>query len=258
MIGLCPLASGSKGNAIYIGTPCSKILIDVGISVKDLMHRLSSIDVDIEQLDAVLLTHEHIDHIRGLSALVRKKNIPVFANIETAKAVAALVKAPLKFKIFSTGDPFTIGDIGIHPFTVSHDAMDPVAFALQIDGIKIGICADLGFVSSSVLHMLQYCHYLYIEANHKPSMVHACARPLIYKQRVLSRLGHLSNEEAADVIDAVYHDRLRHIYLAHLSSECNHPDVALHTVRERLQKHNKIVSVSIAPQDCVAQTVLFS
>lgn len=258
MIGFCPLASGSKGNALYLGSKNTKLLIDAGLSVKELKERLSSIQVEIEEIQGVLITHEHVDHIRGISTLCQKYGIPVFANIETAKAILSVVKYPPKFKIFSTGDPFQLSDIYIHPFSIPHDAIDPVAFTFRIDGLKIGVCADLGFASSLVVGQLRECDYLYIEANHEPSRVHACSRPMVYKQRVLSRQGHLSNEESASVVTAVHHDRLKHVYLAHLSSECNSPDLALQTVSKALARENKSVSISVAPQDTVATAVYFS
>jgi phosphoribosyl 1,2-cyclic phosphodiesterase len=258
MIGFCPLASGSRGNALYFGTENTKILIDAGISLKDLTQRLAALRVDVQDLNAVIITHEHIDHIRGLSALCRKWDIPVFANSETAKAIIESATYRPKFKIFSTGETFHFADVKIHPFGVQHDAIDPVAFVLETDSVKVGICADLGFASTLVIHKLQKCDYLYLEANHQPSMVFACSRPIVYKQRVLSRQGHLSNEEAAFILNAVYHEDLKHVYLAHLSSECNTPELALHIVQEALRQQNKEVSVSIALQDAVSAPVYFS
>ncbi len=257
MIGFCPLASGSKGNALYFGTPQVKILIDCGISFKDLAERLSKIGVEPGELDAVIITHEHIDHIRGLPVLCKKLDIPVFANLETAKAIVCAAKYNPKFKIFSTGDSFRFRDVDIHPFSIPHDAMDPVAFTFKMDSLKLGVCADLGFASTLVMHQLQRCDYLYLEANHQPSMVHACSRPVVYKQRVLSRQGHLSNEDSAEVIVSVHHDKLKHVYLAHLSSECNTPDTALKIVKEALERKQKELTVSVAPQHEIATPVYF-
>lgn len=258
MIGFCPLASGSKGNALYFGSPKAKILIDSGISLKELTERLGKIGVEVGDLTAVLVTHEHIDHIRGLSALCRKWNIPIFANLETAKAIVAASLHTPKFKIFSTGDSFQFADVQIHPFSIPHDAIDPVAFTIKLDSLKVGICADLGFASTLVVHQLKNCDYLYLEANHQPSMVHASARPMVYKQRVLSRQGHLSNEDSAEVILSVHHDNLKHVYLAHLSSECNTPEIALKTITDALERQQKRLSVSVAPQHEAGVSVLFS
>lgn len=261
MIGFCPLASGSKGNAIYLGGEKTKILIDAGLSLKDLTERLATIHVSLETIDAVLITHEHIDHIRGLAVLCRKHGIPIFANKETANAILEALGSTSftpKFKIFSTGERFQFGDISINPFSIQHDAIEPVAFTFETCGVKVGLCADLGFASSIVLHQLQHCDYLYLESNHEPSMVHSSSRPLVYKQRVLSRLGHLSNQEAAGVLSYVHHKGLKHVYLAHLSSECNNPVLALKIMRDRMEREEKEVLVTVAPQDEVSQPVLFS
>ena len=258
MIGFCPLASGSKGNSIYLGTGKTKILVDAGISLKDLTERLLKIGVEVQSIDAVLITHEHIDHIRGISALCRKWNIPVFANRETAKAIAAVSTFMPKFKIFSTGESFQFEDVKVHPFSIQHDAIEPVAFTFEFGKLKVGVCADLGFATTLVTHQLQNCDYLYVEANHQPSMVHASSRPMVYKQRVLSRQGHLSNEESAKLISDVHHEKLKHVYLAHLSSECNTPELALKIITETLEKENKSVNVTVSPQSEISLPIYFS
>lgn len=257
MIGFCPLASGSKGNCIYFGTEKTKILIDAGLSYKMLCLRLQEIQVDIQDIDAIFITHEHTDHIRGLEVIAAKFGIPVFANSDTAKAIYANVQVCPKFKIFATGEPFEYGDFLVKSFSIQHDAADPVAFKIEYKNLKIGFCTDLGFVSPLVSSQLQGCDYLYVEANHQPSMVHASARPAIYKQRVLGRLGHLSNEECAQLLFDVFHSGLQHVHLAHLSSECNNPDLALQIVRAKLQEKGYAGEVSIAHQDKLGKAVLF-
>ncbi len=255
MFGFCPLASGSKGNCIYFGTENTKILIDAGISAKVIKERLAEINVDLAAIDAILITHEHTDHIRGLQMLGLKMGIPVFANSETAKGIYASLNEVPKFKIFSTGETFEFGDLEIHPFSIQHDTLDPVAFTIKTGGIKVGFCTDLGFATTLVKNQLQDCDYLYIEANHQPSMVHASARPMVYKQRVLSRQGHLSNEDCADLIAHVMHPKLKHVHLAHLSSECNCPELALQIVQNKLQAAG--VKVSIAYQEKLSEPIYF-
>ena len=252
MIGFCPLASGSKGNCIYFGTKTTKILIDGGLSAKAIGERLLQIGVSLSDIDAILVTHEHSDHIKGLDILTTKWNIPIFCNGDTAKALLASLKQRPRLKIFSTGELFEFGDIHIHPFSIQHDAVDPVAFVIKANGIKVGVCADLGFATSLVINQLKECDYLYIEANHEPSMVHACSRPPIYKQRVLSRQGHLSNEECAKLIGDVIHPGLKHIYLAHLSSECNSIERALQVIQNKLNEHRAATQLSIAFQDQIS------
>jgi phosphoribosyl 1,2-cyclic phosphodiesterase len=256
MKGFCPLASGSKGNALYLGTNDTKVLIDAGLSARMIKHKLEEIDVDLSQIDAIVITHEHSDHIRGLATLGCKMGIPVFANSDTARAIYETLGDAPKFKIFSTGEKFEFGDIEFDPFSIQHDAIDPVGFAIRIGNTKLGVCADLGFATSMVISKLQECDYLYIEANHQEEMVHACPRPAVYKQRVLSRLGHLSNRQSADLLKALLHAKLKHVHLAHLSGECNHPDLALKTVQEMLSEHAAAVDVSIAHQDKLSHGVL--
>lgn len=249
MKGFCPLASGSKGNCIYLGTNQVKILIDAGLSARAIQQRLSEINVDIADIDAILVTHEHTDHIQGLRVLAYKMGIPVFANHETAKGIVNTFHDCPKFKIFSTGETFEFGDMEIHPFSIQHDTLDPVAFTIRIGDVKLGICTDLGFATTLVQSQLRECDYLYLEANHQPSMVHASPRPMVYKQRVLSRTGHLSNESCGQLLAKVHSPRLKHVYLAHLSSECNTPETALGVVRSILADHGIDLSLGIAYQD---------
>lgn len=254
MEGFCPLASGSKGNCIYLGTKKTKILIDAGLSGKATQAKLEQIDVDLEDIDAILITHEHTDHIQGLKTLALKMNIPVIANSETAKGIYDTFRECPKFKIFTTGETFVYEDLEIHPFSIQHDTADPVAFTIKLDGLKMGFCTDLGFPTTLVRSHLKECDYLYVEANHQPSMVHACSRPMVYKQRVLGRSGHLSNEACGELLAEVMHPKLRHIHLAHLSQECNHPETALKIVREKI---GESIKMSIAPQDTLGEAILF-
>lgn len=257
MIGFCPLASGSKGNCIYLGTPKTKILIDAGISSRAIQQKLAEINVDVADIDAIIITHEHFDHIQGLRVLAYKMGIPVFANTETAKGIVEYFHDCPKFRIFSTGETFHFNDLDIHPFSIQHDTLDPVAFTVKHDGLKLGFCADLGFVTSLVQNKLRDCDYLYVEANHEPSMVHASPRPMIYKQRVLSRTGHLSNEECGRLLAHVAHDGLKHVHLAHLSSECNTPEKALSVIRNILSESGINLEMCVAPQNIISKAIHF-
>lgn len=257
MIGFCPLASGSKGNCIYLGTPKTKILIDAGLSGKLIISKLAEINVDISEIDAIIISHEHTDHIQGLKVLAFKYGIPILANHETAKAIVEYVGDCPKFKIFSTGESFQFRDMEIHPFSIQHDTLDPVAFTIRVDGLKLGFCTDLGFVTTLVQNKLQECDYLYVEANHQPSMVHASARPMIYKQRVLSRVGHLSNEACGQLLVQVANPKLKHVHLAHLSQECNTPETAISVIQSILKEHQISIEMCTAPQDKISKAVLF-
>ncbi|MES2344807.1 MAG: MBL fold metallo-hydrolase [Chlamydiota bacterium] len=254
MYGFCPLASGSKGNCIYVGTKEAKILIDAGLSGRAIKERLALINVDLSEIDAILVTHEHIDHIRGLQVLGCRMGIPVFANGDTAKAIYDFLHECPKFKIFSTGETFEFGGMEIHPFSIQHDAIDPVAFTIKTSDLKLGFCADLGFATTLVSSQLQGCDYLYLESNHEVSMVHSCNRPMVYKQRVLSRQGHLSNEQCASLLQELHHANLKHVHLAHLSSECNAHEIALKSATTAL---NTAIPVSIALQDIPSTPIFF-
>lgn len=257
MIGFCPLASGSKGNCLYVGSPTTRVLIDAGLSTSALCERLAEIQIDPQTIEAILITHDHSDHIKGLFPFVEKWRIPIFSNAETAKGIVSAFGMRPRFKIFTTGESFQFGDLVVHPFSVPHDTLDPVAFTIQIGSVKLGICADLGHVTSLVRKHLENCDYLYLEANHQPSMVHASSRPALLKQRILGRQGHLSNAECAALLASIHHPDLKHVYLAHLSSECNAEEVALQVVTETLSAQNKQVDLSIAYQDKVSTPMLF-
>jgi phosphoribosyl 1,2-cyclic phosphodiesterase len=257
MIGFCPLASGSKGNAIFVGSKNTRILIDAGISYSSLVEKLAAIDVDIRTIQAVLVTHEHVDHIQGLPVLCNHLSIPILVNAETARGICQVLQIRPRFKIFTTGEPFVFGDFTIRSFPVPHDTLEPVAFTLKVGGLKLGFCADIGHVTSLVKKELEGCDYLYLEANHEPSMVHASHRPQVYKQRVLGRQGHLSNDDCASLISLIAHLDLKHIHLAHLSSECNHPDLALKKVQEALDRVGNRSDLSIAYQDRISKCIYF-
>lgn len=256
MEGFCPLASGSKGNALYLGAKHTKVLIDAGLSARMIQKKLEEINVDLSDIDAIIVTHEHTDHIRGLATLGLKMGFPVFCNSETARAIYEIIGDAPKFKLFSTGEKFEFGDIEFDPFSIQHDAMDPVGFAIQTGGVKLGVCADLGFATSLVASKLMECDYLYLEANHQVEMVHACSRPAVYKQRVLGRLGHLSNKQTAELLQKLLHPELKRVYLAHLSAECNHPKLAEEMIKEQLKEHD--AKVFIAHQDEVSSATFFN
>lgn len=255
--GFCPLASGSSGNVSYLGTDKVKILFDAGISFKSLKERLSDIDVKIEEIDAVVISHEHTDHVKAVEMITKKTNIPIFCNSDTAKMLCQTMEVRPKLKIFSTGEEFTFGDVTIQPFSIQHDTVDPVAFTIVFKGIKIGICTDLGFATKLVKHHLLDCDYIILEANHDEELVHLSSRPMVYKQRVLSRQGHLSNTACGQLLSEVHSPKLKHVFLAHLSSECNKEELALQTVRDILKQEGKRVDMSIAYPDKVSRFISF-
>lgn len=253
MVLFCPLASGSKGNCTFVGTGRTKLLIDAGLSARSTQQRLAILGVDLSEIDAIVLTHDHIDHIAGLRVLAQRLSVPIVCNSETARGVAQCFGKIARCKIFRTGEPFEIGDFRLLPFSIQHDTGDPVGFVVETQSddvpVKIGICTDLGFVTTLVADHLKECCCLHIEANHDPELVHLSLRPPLYKQRVLGRMGHLSNGDCADLIKRVAHPKLQRVYLAHLSEECNRQELALGTVSKALAAPYQALSILTAHQN---------
>jgi phosphoribosyl 1,2-cyclic phosphodiesterase len=221
MVRVLPLGSGSSGNATVVEFGSRRILVDAGLSARDLTARLTAVGVPPSSLTAILLTHEHHDHARGLERFAFKLKVPVFTSPET---LAALNLAPMhlgKWHPFASGVPFDLGGVNVDPFAVPHDAADPVGFVLESDGIRVGIATDLGHATTLVLERLRGCHVLLVESNHDDDMLVRGPYPWALKQRIGGRLGHLSNEEAATLIAAAADDDCQAVILAHLSENNN-------------------------------------
>jgi len=229
------LGSGSAGNCAFLETEETRILIDAGLSARQIRVRLASIGRVPENLTGILLTHEHSDHVQGLPGLCDKFHIPVYCNRPTKEAIEFQTQARLDSRLFSTGASFAIGDITVETFMVPHDAHDPVGFVLRTAAGNIGFLTDLGQATKLVLERVRTANVLLLEANHDVRLLQDCLhRPWSLKQRILSRHGHLSNDAAADAAEQVVSAGLRHLYLGHLSRECNRPDLALRTISDRL------------------------
>ncbi len=227
MEGFCSLGSGSKGNMTVLRGSKSIYLVDAGFSLKKTTELLAKIDIDLKNVQGILITHDHHDHIVGLEAITNQYDIPIYANCETAKVLHETLPKRPKFKIFENGVSFHLDEFTVYPFSIPHDTVDPVAYTFSWKDKKLGICTDIGFATPLAIRALKGCTHLLIEANHEVSLVHACNRPAVYKRRVLSKQGHLSNEESRSLIDALLHEDLELIALAHLSQECNAPEIAL-------------------------------
>jgi phosphoribosyl 1,2-cyclic phosphodiesterase len=243
---LCILASGSKGNAIYVSDGDTSLLIDAGLSGKEIERRMRSRDLDPTSLDAILVTHEHADHVRGVGVLSRRYDLPVYINPKTDGAAAGQIKKIRDVRHFACGRSFTINDLTLHPFSTSHDASDSAGFTVQRDGIKIGIATDLGIATSVVRTHLKHCSLLILESNHDPQMLMEGPYPWYLKQRVRGRTGHLANEASRDLLGDLLHDRLIHVVLAHLSEQNNTPELALRAMTPVLA-HTR-VRLSVADQ----------
>jgi phosphoribosyl 1,2-cyclic phosphodiesterase len=231
------LGSGSNGNCAYVETAETRILVDAGFSLRQIRQRLATIGRAPENLTGILITHEHSDHIAGLSALTEKLHIPVYCNRPTAEEIQFQLKSKLAFRLFSTGMSFEIGDILVETFSIPHDAQDPVGFLLRTNGANIGFLTDLGHATKLVLERIRPANALVLESNHDVKMLQDCPRrPWSLKQRILGRHGHLSNEAAAEAAQEIMSAELRYLYLGHLSRECNKPELAERVMNERLQK----------------------
>jgi phosphoribosyl 1,2-cyclic phosphodiesterase len=227
-IKLCVLASGSSGNCTFIGTETTRILIDAGLSARKTAARLAEIGEKVEDIDAICVTHEHSDHIAGIRVLQKKHDIRVYANAGTLDGIRAAQKGhEVICSQFTTGCVFEIGDVQLEPFSISHDAYEPVGFVIRSGECMIGMATDIGIVTNLLREKLRACDVVVIEANHDEEMVHAAPRPWSLKQRILSNQGHLSNRASAELIAEIAGEGLVHLFLAHLSGDCNSPTHAL-------------------------------
>jgi phosphoribosyl 1,2-cyclic phosphodiesterase len=231
-IKLSILASGSKGNSIYVATPRVRVLIDAGLSAREIDRRLKRIGLRAKDLDAVVITHEHRDHVSGLGPLSRRYRLPVFLNRATRRNLPDQVGSLADCIEFNTGRSFSVADLTIHPFSLSHDAADPVGLTLVNGESKVGICTDLGRATRLVEHHLQGCRLLLLEANHDVGMLTKGPYPWSLKQRIKSTSGHLSNDKARELLARVLGDPLQRVILAHLSEVNNRPETALEAFAE--------------------------
>ena len=228
------LGSGSAGNSALVSTGHCKILVDGGLSARQLALRLEQCGVRPDQLDGVLLTHEHGDHICGLEVLCRKFQVPIYANTLTAEAVRcdSALDEHRNWRLFRTGAEFSICDINIQTFPVPHDAVDPVGFLFHTGSRALGYITDLGYATKMLVERLREVHTLVVETNHDEKLLQADPyRPWPVKQRIMSRHGHLSNASAATVISELLPGKIERVVLGHLSRDCNTPDLACSTVR---------------------------
>ena len=240
------LSSGSRGNCIYIESDTAKIIIDSGLSVKELGRRLKSIDRTPEELDAVFLTHEHSDHIGGVGPLVRKYSIPLYATNGTIQASQKLGSVPV-FNPIRSGETVQVDGLEIEPYATSHDAREPVAYVIRCQSRKLGHATDMGIVTHEVREILKNSHVLLLESNHDVEMLDVGPYSWTLKKRIKSDLGHLSNEACGELLAAIKHDHLQRVILMHLSQTNNHPEIAHVTALQALGNHYPILS--LADQD---------
>ena len=243
MFQFCSLYSGSSGNCSYVHTESTKILIDAGQSSKKIEEALRLINVDPYSIDAILITHEHVDHVKGAGLLSKKFNIPVYANIETWNAMQEQKNkmAEENIKIFSFDD-FFIGDIKIQAFSIPHDAANPCGFNLYHENKKMSIATDIGHISKSVMDKLINSSFLLLEANYEPEVLRCSRYPYLLKNRISGPNGHLSNSECGKTISYLASKGLKSAMIGHLSEENNFPELAYKTVVEEMMQNDNTIS----------------
>jgi phosphoribosyl 1,2-cyclic phosphodiesterase len=250
------LGSGSAGNSALVATDHCRVLVDGGLSARQIVLRLEQCGVTPAQLDGVLLTHEHGDHVCGLEVLCRKFDIPIYCNALTAEAIRCegALDRHRNWRLFRTGTEFSICDITVQAFPVPHDAVDPVGFAFHAGSGSLGFITDLGYAPRVIIERLREVRTVVIETNHDEKLLQNDShRPWPVKQRIQSRHGHLSNAAAASVIEQLLPGKIERVVLGHLSRDCNTPALAFAAVRESLARSGKVdIELYCATQSSVS------
>ena len=299
MMRMTVLASGSKGNSTLVSSSRTRILVDAGLSCRELLKRMQMADEDPAAIDALLITHEHQDHVQGVAVLARKLGVPVYftqathrawmrwmmpqkrltyaawlaqrqqdlaqrqaveADVESAEESPAKEEDPCRLpgvEYFAAGSGFWIGDVAVTPFTIPHDAADPVGFVFEADGVRMAIATDLGYMPPNVKMAIRNCDVLMLESNHDLEMLRDGPYPWSVKQRVMSRVGHLSNEAASDFLEKNYDGNASYVVLAHLS-ECNNlPELARVTAEGALRDRMSLLAnkLILAQQDAPLEPI---
>ena len=261
---LCSIASGSSGNCIYVGSDCAHVLIDAGISGRRVEAGLNSLELTGRDLDGILITHEHSDHIKGLGVIARKYGIPIYATGGTVDAMVrsgSLGKIPEGiFREIREDEPFLIKDLVVNPFTIPHDAAQPVGYRLECGEHSVGIATDLGKYNEYIIENLQNLDALLLEANHDIRMLQVGRYPYYLKQRIMGDRGHLSNENAGQLLCRLLHDNLKAVFLGHLSKENNYEELAYETVCSEVTMgdtpyKSKDFKIQVAKRDYISETV---
>ncbi len=244
---VCILASSSAGNCAFLATDRTRILIDAGISRREVARRLAAIGEDIAELDAVLVTHEHSDHVCGLQTLVKRSEgrLAVYATHGTAPCLE-WEEVPAAVECFQAGAGFTVGDFDVTSFTIPHDAMDPVGFTICAHGVKVAFATDLGYVPASLGVHFRGTDVLVLESNHDLEMLRVGPYPWSVKQRVMGRRGHLSNEVASAFIREELDGRVSTVILGHISEHNNHPELVRKSASEALYGRSLFTRLVVA------------
>lgn len=261
---ICSIASGSSGNCIYIGGNDTNILIDVGISGKKIENGLKEINISPQNIDGILITHEHSDHVKGLGVMSRRYGIPIYATKATWNELmntSSLGKIDDELhNVIIPNEDFSIKEFTIHPFNSYHDAIDPVCYTIQNGYKKISVATDLGCYDEYIMEKLQGSNILFIEANHDVNMLQVGKYPYFLKRRILSDIGHLSNEMSGKLVTNLYHKKLTHIILGHLSKENNYPELAYESVKMEIMASQIIdcdkINLCVAKRDANSDLII--
>ena len=254
MLNFCSLYSGSSGNSLLVETENTKLLVDAGVSSRKIENALNDINIDPSSIDAILITHEHSDHVQGLGTFSKKFDLPVFVNQETLDAMPKQRDkiADKNINKFNLKDTFDIGDLKIHPFSIPHDAANPCGFNIFKDNKKLSIATDIGNMTLDVLKCLEESEFILLESNYDLEVLKHSPYPYNLKRRVAGLHGHLSNELAGKTISHLLKSGLKNAMLGHLSKESNFPELAYQTVVDELIYNNydeNSISLSVASRD---------
>jgi len=262
---LCSIASGSSGNCIYVGDEHTHLLVDTGISKKRIEEGLKELEIKGDELSGILVTHEHADHIQGLGVFSRKYNIPIYATrgtlqgIQSAKSLGKMPEA--LYHEIKADEEFSLGDILVHPFAISHDANEPTGFRFQSGKKKVAVATDLGKYDQYIVNNLKNLDALLLESNHDVHMLEVGPYPYPLKRRVLGDRGHLSNELSGRLLCDILHDNLKKVLLGHLSKENNYEKLAYETVKLEITLgenpyKGEDIPISVAKRDCRSEIVV--
>lgn len=234
------LYSGSSGNCLLVETSNTKILIDAGESAKKIVSALSLSNTNPSEIDAILVTHEHSDHVKGLGTFSKKYDIPVYANSKTWDAMPeqSIKISENNIKKFTIEENFEIGDLKVHPFKIPHDAANPCGFNLSCNNDKISVATDIGHMTSNIIHKLENSSFILLESNYDPEILMCSSYPYLLKKRITGPNGHLPNNEAGKTISYLMNSGLKQVMLGHLSKENNFPELAYKTVVDELIENN--------------------
>ena len=253
MIKFCNLFSGSTGNCTYISTENTKILIDAGVSCARISKALEELHTNFDEIDAILVTHEHSDHTKGLATITKKYHIPVYTSEKTWKAMDSLKILDIYKAYFNPNEEFEIGEFKILPFSIPHDAADPCGFSILAENKKITLATDIGHLTKDIVSHMEHSDILLLESNYDTETLKCGSYPYFLKERILGENGHLSNDTASKAISYLCKKGVNNIILGHLSKENNFPELAYQTALNELNAANLTCNLSVANRDCIDQ-----